>query len=188
MITGFKEIQQKLAHYDSKREALIKKAREVLKSSKQLIYAVHRDNSAEAQKLLKIAKKTKKELDTIATFHPQLVFEGSYSDACQEYIEAMCYFEYVKNKKIPGYKSLKVSHEDYIMGLSDLTGELTRRAVSLTSKKAFKDVEKIKKTVEDIYGDFLKLDLPNGLMRKKFDAIKWNLKKLEEVIYDIQTR
>jgi hypothetical protein len=43
----------------------------------------------------------------------------------------------------------------------------------------------IKDVVDEIYGEFLKMDLRNSELRKKSDQIKWNLKKLEEIAYDI---
>ncbi len=188
MIKGFDEIRKKLVSYDSKREELIKKARELLKLSKQVIYSVHRGNKKEALSNFNKTNKTKKVLDKITDFDKKLGFEGSYSEACQEYAEAICYHNFVNKKKIPGFKELKVSYEDYLMGICDLTGELTRRAVSLSTKRKFKEVEKIKDFVEDIYGEFLKFDFRNGFLRKKYDSIKWNLKKLEEIMYDIKKR
>ncbi len=188
MLKGFNEIRKELAVYDSKREELIKKSRELLKISKQVIYSVHRGNSKESSGNVKKADKIKKELDKIAGFSNKLVFEGSYSDACQEYVEAICYYNFVNNKKMPGLKELKVEPEDYLMGVCDLTGELARRAVSLATKRKTKEVEKIKNFVEDIYGEFLKFDLRNGNLRKKYDSIKWNLKKLEEIMYDIKRK
>jgi len=185
MKKDFNEIRKKLSNYDSKREELIKKARELLKISKQIIYSVHRGNSKESLVHVNKAKKIKKELDKIASFNKKLIFEGSYSDACQEYVEAMCYYGFVKNGKIPGFKELKVDHEDYLLGICDLTGELGRKGVSFATKRMNKEVNDIKGFVEDIYGEFLKFDLRNGNLRKKSDSIKWNLKKLEEVLYDL---
>jgi predicted translin family RNA/ssDNA-binding protein len=74
------------------------------------------------------------------------------------------------------------------LGICDLTGELTRRAVSLVTKGKGKEVLVIKNFVEDIYGEFLKFDLRNGNLRKKYDSIKWNLKKLEEIMYDLSKK
>ena len=188
MLKGFKELKKKLDSYDKKREELIKKARDLLKISKQTIYSIHRGNSEEAFANKKKAEKIKKELDKIANFDKKLSFEGSYSDACQEYAEAIFYYDYVKDEKIPTPKELKINHEDYLMGLCDLTGELTRRAVRLATKKKSKEVEKIKVFVEEIFGEFLKFNLRNGHLRKKFDSIKWNLKKLEEIMYDVKVK
>jgi len=183
----FKKIREKLAKYDSNRENLIKKARDVLKLSKQLIYTIHRKDLKEAANILNNVKKEKQALDKIAYSNQKLFYEGSYSQAMQEYVEALSYYGFIKNKKIPAISSLKVSEEDYLMGICDLTGELTRKAVTIANK-APKEVEKIKNLVEELFGEFIKFDLRNGNLRKKSDSIKWNLKKLEEVIYDIKRK
>jgi predicted translin family RNA/ssDNA-binding protein len=205
MKKDFDEIRKKLSSYDNKREELIKKARELLKISKQIIYSVHRGSSKESLSNINKAKKIKQELDKIASFDKKLTFEGSYSEACQEYVEAFCYYGFVKsleifkkfprrkkshsdfsaNVKIPGFKELGVDHEDYLMGICDLTGELGRKSISLATQRMNKEVSHIKSFVEDIHGEFLKFDLRNGNLRKKADSIKWNLKKLEEVLYDL---
>jgi predicted translin family RNA/ssDNA-binding protein len=183
----FNDIRDKLTKYDKDREALIKQARDVLKLSKQLIYSVHRKNIKEAEELVSKVKNEKSKLDKIASMGKRLIYEGSYSDACQEYVEALCYYGFIKNKKIPTSTDLKVNEGDYLMGICDFTGELTRKAVTIAHKDD-KEVIKIKELVEEIFGEFLKLDLRNGNIRKKSDSIKWNLKKLEEVMYDIKKK
>jgi len=187
-MVNFNALRNIIAKYDSDREKLIKKARDVLKQSKQLIYAVHRNKMPEAAKLLVEVRKARKELDGIAKNNRKLFFEGSYSDALQEYVEGVCYYEFVKNNKILGIGSFDVEPEEYLMGISDLTGELGRRAMLLAIKKDFKGVEKIKELVADIHGEFLKFNLRNGQLRKKADSIKYNLKKLEDIMYDIKTK
>lgn len=183
----FKKIREKLSRYDNNREELIKKARDVLKLSKQLIYTIHRKDLNEAAKLVSDLKKEKQVLDKITSASKKLFYEGSYSDACQEYVEALTYYGFVKDGRIPTISTLKVNEEDYLMGICDLTGELTRKAVTIAHKDP-KEVEKIKDLIEDIFGEFLKFDLRNSELRKKSDSIKWNLKKLEEVVYDIKKK
>jgi predicted translin family RNA/ssDNA-binding protein len=188
MLKEFEDIRKKLEMYDSKREELIKRSRDLLKISKQVIYSVYRGDMKEASGLVDSANKVKKDVDKIADFDKKMLFEGSYSEACQEYSEAIAYFYYTKSKKLPSIKELNVDHEDYLMGICDLTGELTRMAVAKATKREFKTVEEIKEFVEAIYGEFLKFDLRNGNLRKKYDALKWNLKRLEEVMYDTTRR
>jgi translin len=183
----FKKIREKLAKYDYNRENLIKKSRDVLKLSKQLIYTIHRKDLKEARLLLADLKKERQKLDKIASSDKKLFYEGSYSQAMQEYVEALTYYGFIKDKKIPIISSLKVNEENYLMGICDLTGELARKAVTIAHKNP-KEVEKIKDLVEEIFGEFLKFDLRNTELRKKSDSIKWNLKKLEEVMYDIKKK
>ncbi len=184
----FKGIGKELSQIDQQREVLIKKSRDVLKLSKQLIYSLHRNNLNEINKLLKGVNSEKSKLDNIANKYKKLTYEGSYSEALQEYVEAICYYSFIKGISVPTRSSLKVGTEDYLMGICDLTGELARKAVALTVQKDYKSVKKIKGLVEEIYGEFLKFNLRNSYLRKKSDSIKWNLKKIEEIMYDIHKR
>jgi len=184
----FNRIINEMGEYDELREQLIKKSRDVLKASKQLIYSIHRNDAKSIELLLNSAKNEKKKLDAIKKKKKKLLCESTYSEALQEYTEALCYYWFIKKKKIPSPDELEVNNEDYLMGVCDLTGELTRRAVYLTVKKKFDSVFQIRDFVEGIYGEFLKLNLRNSQLRKKSDSIKWNLKKLEEIMYDIKTR
>ena len=103
-------------------------------------------------------------------------------------MEALCYYHFVKDGKIPGSKSLNVDNESYLMGLCDLTGELGRRAVNEVINQNFEEAFKIKNLVDEIYGEFLKFNLRNGELRKKSDQIKWNLKKLEDIVFELKLK
>jgi len=183
----FNKLRSELESFDKQREILIRKSRDIVKLSKLIIYSVHRNDMDGASRQIEKIEKDKKIIEKIASHDCKLVYEGSYSMAMQEYVEALCFFEFVKNKKMPSKSKLCVTTEDYLLGLCDLTGELGRRTVILAMED-FDEVMRIKEVVEQIFGQFLKFDLRNGLLRKKSDAIKWNLKKIEEVIYDINIR
>ncbi len=177
----FGRIREEMHRLDEKREAIIQLSREIITLSKQVIYAAQRNDLGQAGNIAKNIKgkanKLKKiNIDTDTNIN---------SVAFQEYVEAIAFYEFVKSGKIPAKSSLKVSAEDYLSGLCDLTGELVRKAIYDVIHKKFGEAEKIKELVHDIYGEFLKLHLRNGELRKKSDSIKWNLKKLEEVMYDI---
>jgi translin len=181
-------IKKQLVDFDNKREELIKRSRDILRMSKQIIYSVHRGDIKEAEAQLKIAEKEISSIRKSIVSMPKLDYLGAYTAAMQEYVEAKCYFCYVKEGKIPEWKSMKVDVEDYLLGVCDLTGELERRAVVSATKGDTKEVYRAKEAVEQIFGFFLGLDLRNGELRKKSDSIKWNLKKIEDVVYDLKTR
>ncbi len=184
----FRRMKKELTEFESQREELIKKSRDILKDSKQAIYLVHRDELKKAESLLKkVEKETAIIKDKIKDI-PKLDFLGAYSVATQEYVEARCYLGFVRDRKLPSCTTLKVQVEDYLLGLCDLTGELSRRAVAAVIRKDFNEVYLIRDVVDGIFGLFLELNLRNGELRKKSDAIKWNLKKIEDVIYDIRTK
>ena len=78
-------------------------------------------------------------------------------------------------------KSLQVIHHHF--PLMDAFGiDLINHGV----EKKFDEVKKIYDVVSEIFGEFLKFDFRNGELRKKSDSIKYNMKKIEEIMYDIQ--
>lgn len=167
--------------YDKFREAVIIQSRAVLKSAKQQIYALHARKtvlSALLDEFKKLQKKVK--------MHEKLQFEGSYHEACQEYAEAELYSDYVSAKKFRTAEELGISVDDYLSAVSDLTGELVRKAVHETIKKNYDVVYEIHEFVSNVYGQFLKFSFRNSALRKKSDTIKYNLHKIEDIVYDVE--
>jgi len=178
----FASIRTELDNSEEKRDALMQESREIIKLSKYIIYAIHRDDLKKAESLSKkITAKTKK-LDNYENL------TGMKHVAQQEYVEAIALLNYAKSKKIPARKTFGVPTESYLSGIADLSGELVRMAVNFAINKNDKEVMKIKDVVEEIYGEFLQLNLRNGELRKKSDQIKWSLNKLEGMAYDISKR
>jgi len=184
----FEEMRKEFDDYDNNRELIIKKSRDILKLSKQIIYAVHRDDLKEAKKLVKKIEDKKKNIKKLVSRNAKLESIGAYRVAIGEYVEAILYYNYIKDKKILTHKTLKVTTEHYLLGIIDLTGELGRKAVQLAGKDKFKQVVEIKETVAEIYGMLLKFDFRNSNMRKKFDSVKYDLKKLEDLVLDLKLK
>ena len=184
-MVNFTKLQKHIKGYDADREKLIKKSRDVLKLSKQLIYSVHRDEIKNAVILLNKIEIEKKKLDEIAKSKKKLVFEGSYKVAIQEYVEAVLYLNFVKTGKL---SDLNVQPEHYILGLADLPGELVRKAVFLAGKGEVEKVGKIKEKVDYIYGELLNFDFRDNETRRKVDAVKYDLRKLEDLVLDLKLR
>lgn len=181
-MVDFNALRKELQQYDAERELLIKKSRDVLKLSKQVIYAVHRDELTAAEKLVKEMERERQALEKIATHSNKMVYEGSYKIALQEYVEAILYYEFVKTGKLP---DLKVLAEYYILGLCDLPGELGRRAVFLAGKGNVKEVQKIRDEIDGLYGELLKFDFRENEIRRKVDAVKYELRKMEDLVLDL---
>ncbi|MDD5331418.1 MAG: hypothetical protein PHE43_01165 [Candidatus Nanoarchaeia archaeon] len=175
----FLEIRKELINWDIKREKTIQTSREIIKLSKQIINLVHREELITCKTYIVKIKSLIPKLD------PD---EPSSYVAKQEYAEALTFYHYVKDNKLVSKKDLNIDTESYLLGLCDLTGELVRRAINLVIKNEYTEAEKIKNLVDDIYTEFLTFNLRNGELRKKFDSIKYNLKKLEEIIYDIKIK
>tara|TARA_Y100000310_G_scaffold111013_1_gene109418 strand:+ start:3369 stop:3917 length:549 start_codon:yes stop_codon:yes gene_type:complete len=176
----FDSIRKDLKTFDEKRESVIQLSRSIIQLSKQVIYSLHR-NEDPSKKLSEINAKIK-EL-------PKSKFDTNIDKvALQEYVEALTYAQFIKNKTIPTRKDLEVDTESYLLGLADLTGELVRKAANSVIEKKPKVAEDIRELVEQIYGQFLSFDLRNGELRRKSDQIKYNLQRLDSIVYDIKTK
>src|SRR3989344_8906795 len=172
----FLDIRQDLESLEDSREELIRKSREILKISKQIIYSLHRNDLEKAEALVldikgKVNGIAREDLDS-----------NINKVAMQEYVEAICYHEFIKNKRIPLRKELEVDTENYLCGICDLIGELVRRSVNEVINNNLNNAVEIRELIENIYGEFLMFNLRNGDLRRKMDSIKWNLKKIDEVI------
>ncbi len=181
-------MRKEMLAYDSKRELLIKKSRDVLKLSKQIIYAVHRDELKQAEHLIAEIKKEKTALQKLAGNDEFLLTEGSYKVALQEYAEALLYFSVIHSKRLATKKDLAIPTFYYVLGLCDLSGELVRKAVYLAGKDRYAEVIEIKNLVDSIYGELLAFDFRDNEIRRKFDSVKYDLRKLEDLVLDLKLK
>ncbi len=181
-LNDFEKMRGEMKVFEGCRENLIASAREVIQLSKLIIHAVQRGDIGKAQELAVDIKKQVKDL-------PDQSYDTDMRDvALQEYVEALTLLSFVEIGRVSTRAELGVDTNSYLLGLCDLTGELVRLAINKVINKDYDSALKIKSVVEDIYGEFLKFDLRNGLLRKKSDSLKWNLKKLEELALSISTR
>jgi translin len=180
------EIEEYIKEEDSRREEIINTSRVILKNSKSAIYSLHRAELDNAKNLIEDSKKLISKLRHIVEKHPHL--KQNMENALEEYCEACCFYGFIKNKKIPTHTELDLEPYTYLGGISDLTGELGRRSVLEAIAKNKSEVQAIRELVDEIYGAFSRLDLRNGEIRKKGDAIKWNLNKIEEVLHDLHKK
>jgi translin len=184
----FKDMRNDYDEFDQKREKLIKDSRDLLKLSKQIIYAIHRHDMKPAETAVAKIKKALAALQSLVKGNPQLEAVGAYKVAVGEYAEALLYYHFIKDNQIPTRAQLKIDAESYLLGLCDLTGELVRKAVFLAGKGKYSDVMKIKECVDEIYGEIIQFNLRNSELRKKADSIKYDLKKLEDLVLQIKLK
>jgi len=78
--------------------------------------------------------------------------------------------------------------EDFLMGLLNLVSELSRLAVNSVVAGDYARPYKISKFVNNLNSGFRLLNLKNDSLRKRFDALKYDVKKIEEIVYDLSIR
>ncbi|XP_055612606.1 translin [Uranotaenia lowii] len=91
----------------------------------------------------------------------------------------------MKTKQADGFH---LDIEDYLMGVLQLASELSRYAINSVTLGDYERPLSISKFVADLNSGFRLLNLKNDSLRKRFDALKYDVKKIEEVVYDISIR
>ncbi|KEP47423.1 recombination hotspot-binding protein (translin), related protein [Rhizoctonia solani 123E] len=82
----------------------------------------------------------------------------------------------------------QIPSEDYLHGVIALVNELSRLAVNAVTLGDFNRPVQISVFVRDLYSGFSLLNLKNDSLRRRFDSLKYDMKKIEEVLYDVSLR
>lgn len=85
-------------------------------------------------------------------------------------------------------KTVRLDVEEYLLGLCHLSNELSRLTVNCVTSEDYTRPERIAGFLSSLHSGFRLLNLKNDNLRKKFDGIKYDLKKVEEVVYDLSIR
>jgi len=186
-VEDFEAIRRRMELFDEQREKVIKRCRDVQKAAKQAIFALHRNDSARADRLLESACQATNELLPTIIETPALR-SGSFSSAMEEYAEACLLKEWLLNRRLASRKDLGfVNSEEYVGALCDLTGEIGRYAVMRATHRDVKAVEQCLETDLAVLTTIIQLPLPFKLF-KKLEPLKMAVTKLEMVLYELSLR
>jgi len=183
----FEKITKDLKLYYQERGVLNRTSAEILSKSKQAIFTAHDGKIKEAEKILKQAEDLLKDLNKKHNRSNRLQFEGSYKAGVEEYLEAKFFIAVLKGQELKLDSEFNFGPEEYIGGLCDLTGELVRQAVLLGNKKGLVKIKKYTEITKEVLGFMMQLYL-TGKIRQKFDEAKRNLKRLEQIVYEINLK
>src|SRR3989338_9228547 len=183
----FIRLKKEYDTYEAARRELIGVSNTALSKAKQAIFAAHRDDEKEAARLLKEVENTFDMLEKKFKAIEGLRWEGAYRAALEEYVEAKLFYEFLRTGAVAEIKTVSLDADGYLAGLSDFTGELTRKAVQRATQGKVGEVKKLAEVVRDVVEQLIKFDL-TGYLRTKYDQSKQNLKRVEEVLYDIKMR
>lgn len=78
--------------------------------------------------------------------------------------------------------------EDYLSGVLTLASELARLAVNSVTAGDYSRPLRISTFINELDSGFRLLNLKNDSLRKRYDGLKYDVKKIEEVVYDLSIR
>ncbi|KAG8885430.1 hypothetical protein FRB97_001153 [Tulasnella sp. 331] len=195
VIAIFEGFRKEIDLYVDRRERIIKISREITLLSKRTIFALHRllvDNSSEAARavsLMKAEAHLAAVSEQFAIIHGELEggklywrFAKSVSGGIQEYIEALSLAYYLQ------YVPLTV--ENYVLGVSDLTGELMRLVITSigTQGTTLKQVQDVGSFVRACSADFDVMTPYVRELRDKQKTTHQSLQKIESAAYGLSVR
>jgi translin len=165
-----KEIKRELTQKEKVRQNSHESIRKATSLSKQAILLSHQKRLEEAKKQLGKAKELIAELRESSKEYPAIIYGGMFSDALQEYSEAVIFLTLIEELRFITPQEIEVPPVDYVLGLADVVGEYRRLALDALREGNVEKGEKCLQTMDEIYVELEALDeaymLVPGLRRK----------------------
>jgi translin len=163
-------IQKELVKKDKVREEIQTNMRRATRLSKQAILFTHQNRFDDAKKLIEEANDLLSSLKRIFRRHPDLVYTSMVDAAFQEYTEAQVLLRLVEKDQFFAPEDIGVPLTSYVLGVSDVIGELRRRTLDSLRSGNVNRSDKCLQLMEYIYAELTAMDdaylLIPGLRRK----------------------
>jgi predicted translin family RNA/ssDNA-binding protein len=174
-----------LESFESNRDVLLKQSREIQKRCKQATHLLHKGSVEDAAALLEETEALAHVTQSLLQTYPSMR-QGALSFAMEEYVQAFLYKVFLVEGRLAKSSEVPlVEPEEYLAGVLDFTEELSRYAIQRATLRDNAAVQKCREVVDGILGQFLQFDLRNSSLRRKYDGLKYTLKKLENTLYEL---
>jgi predicted translin family RNA/ssDNA-binding protein len=181
-----KKLKSQIEKTDSARAKVIRETHGLVREAKHVIFKLHRDEVAESQQTLVAIEKKLKALVKDAE-KTGLRGESTLKAAIEEFLEAHYLLRVLQNKSLSLKTGFSLQADEQLAALSDLTGELVRAATLEVTKGRLNRIKQYRNATEELFGVLLQMNL-RGTLRQKRDDARRNLKRLEEILYDVSLK
>lgn len=181
-----------------------------IESTTRLMYAsillVH--HSRPTPELL---EKAKSQIDVLKEKYKQLAdilggypgqyyrYHGDWKSETQTVVSMLAFAHWLETGKLLEHKEAEemlglngpefnLDVEDYLVGVCFMSNELPRYVVNQVTAGDYDCPRNVLKFLTELHAAFRMLNLRNDLLRRKFDGMKYDLRKVEEVYYDVKIR
>ncbi len=162
------------------RETALPLCRAALRHSANAIRAVHRQDIAQAEKLIGEARAMLDDARDALSEHADIYHAGFVHDAVKEYVEACTTLAVIAGRPLPAPDDLAASPAAYLNGLGETVGELRRHLLDTLRKGDVEYCEGILAAMDDIYGVLVTVDYPEAMtggLRRTTDATRGILER-----------
>ncbi len=181
----FENVKTDLDELDEKREYILPITRDIVRLCSEIIKSVHRNDFDQIENQIEQIKHLISSIKEKANFVLQEMGKNYMNIVNQEFTEAATFYSLIKYNKLPHYSEIGVSPYEYLLGLSDLIGELKRMILNKIRNEDIITAEKLYEHMEKIHEQLFGLDYPSGLLpgfRKKIDHTRGLLISTLEMI------
>jgi translin len=157
------------------RDLTLNRSRELIRYCSLTIRAVHREEFAEAERLLDTARQAAAAMKADIRPHPELYYTGYTQDALKEFTEASVVSAIVLNRPIPTPEAIDVDEAAYLNGLCEAASELRRRCLDLIRRDRVEEAERMLTAMDDIYAQLVTVDFPDAItggLRRSTDTLR----------------
>ncbi|ESW34756.1 hypothetical protein PHAVU_001G178300 [Phaseolus vulgaris] len=180
-----------------------------IESSTRLIYAtlllVHQSGPTpglleKARSQVNVLKEQYKKLADVLGESPGQYhrYHGDWRSETQTVVSMLTFMHWLETGSLLDHKEAEeklglssdfgLDVEDYLTGVCFMSNELPRYVVNQVTAGDYDCPRKVLKFLTDLHAAFRMLNLRNDFLRKKFDGMKYDLRKVEEVYYDVKIR
>lgn len=89
---------------------------------------------------------------------------------------------------VNGIEGFHLDLEDFLLGLLSMSKELSRFCVNCVTAGDYRRPVVVSNFIIDLEMGFKLLNFKNDIVRRKYDALKYDLRKTEEILYDLTLR
>ena len=177
------EMLEDLAKKDDRREIVFKSIRSILQNNANILFLIRTGTPTEV--LQPMIEENVGILTSVLPSDPE-DREGRLSFACTMFVEIRLlryFFSHgclaVKERVQP------CTDEEYLQGALGFAHELVRYALGQASEGNTESIELCKKLLIELNTKMMEFDFRNGPLRRKYDGLKYALKKVEEITYEL---
>lgn len=196
-------------------ERIVKTGRDITIESKRIIFLLHTIDKKSKQesvlceadlRLQNVAQNHFKAISRELENQDPYLYLKAYRNGLEEYIEAVTFYQYLSSGNMKNWLELEkaltytnseksksiqilITPFEYILGISDLTGELMRQCINNLATGDSASCYETCNFVRNMYKGFLGcVSISNKEINRKLCTLKQNLHKMENVCYTIKIR
>lgn len=215
VLQQFRAYATELDNKHDRFERIVKTGRDITIESKRIIFLLHTIDKKSKQesvlceadlRLQNVAQNHFKAISRELENQDPYLYLKAYRNGLEEYIEAVTFYQYLSSGNMKNWLELGkaltytssekskfiqilITPFEYILGISDLTGELMRQCINNLATGDSASCYETCNFVRNMYKGFLGcVSISNKEINRKLCTLKQSLHKMENVCYTIKIR